>query len=80
MFSTKNLSWISSACSLDLAANFAKTNGKGANTDKSGTEKCVSEPKDYVEAEGFRCDETAFFGEKNAKDVHYKGGKGTAKT
>ncbi|GBO19440.1 hypothetical protein AVEN_151498-1 [Araneus ventricosus] len=47
------LSRISSAYPRDLAANFAETEGEGANSNKYEVEKFVSEPKDYVEAEGF---------------------------
>ncbi|GBM50070.1 hypothetical protein AVEN_138849-1 [Araneus ventricosus] len=64
---------ISSACPNDLGANFAKTNDGGASSEKSGTEGVLSEPKDYVEAEGFIPSKSTsviklvFFGKKMPK-------------
>ncbi|GBO42992.1 hypothetical protein AVEN_47623-1 [Araneus ventricosus] len=69
----RRLSRISSACPRNLAANFAKTNGEAASSDKSGTEKVVSEFKNYAEVEEFipqqvfNCDETGIFWKKIPK-------------
>ncbi|GBL98929.1 hypothetical protein AVEN_165744-1 [Araneus ventricosus] len=73
IFTAKNLFRTSSACPRDVVTYVAKTNGKGASSDKSEAEKFVSESKDYVEAVGFipqqvfTCDESGLFWKKMPK-------------
>ncbi|GBL99206.1 hypothetical protein AVEN_45700-1 [Araneus ventricosus] len=71
----------------DLAANFEKTKGESARLGRSKTRlKNVCPKPNIMQRQKFssdnksNCDETGLFRKKMQKEVHFTGGKGTART